>query len=194
MDTKLLFALVAFALMVAAIVPYVLDTFKGKTKPHVYTWLIWTVTGGIATAAYIHGDGGYPAITSAIGTLFCVFVFLISFKYGTKNITVSDTIALIIAGLAIFMWVGLNNPLASVILGVSIDLIGYWPTIRKTYGEPWSEPLISWLLWTLIPLFSVLALNSYNIFTLLNPLPIAAINMAFILFFLIRRKSIPKPV
>lgn len=194
MDFKLFFALVAVATMIAAIVPYVIDTFQGKTKPHLYTWLIWSVTGCIVTAGYMYGQGGYPVVTSAIGTVFCIFVFIISFKYGTRNITASDTVALLVAGVAVFMWIGLNNPLLSILLGVSIDLIGYWPTFRKTYIEPWSESLVSWALWIATPLFSVLALSSYNIYTLAGALPICAINIAFLVFCLLRRRAVPKPV
>ena len=193
MDVKFIFALLAFATITAAIIPYILDTLSGKTKPHIYTWLIWFFTGGIATAAYAHGDGGYPAITSAIGTGYCLIVFLLSFKYGTRNITVSDTIALVVAGVAIFLWVGLNHPLASAVLGISIDLVGYWPTIRKTFAEPWSESLASWALWTLTPIFSISALSSYNIFTLISPAPILFVNAVFITFMIIRRRSLPKP-
>ena len=193
MDFKLLFALAAFATIVAAIIPYVADTFRGKTKPHLYTWLIWSVTGCIATAAYMYGQGGYPAITSAIGTVFCIFVFLISFKFGTKDITLSDTVALVTAGVAVFMWLVLDNPLASALLGVSIDLIGYWPTFRKTYNEPWGESLSSWLLWMTTPLFSILALSSYNIFTLVYAAPIFTVNAAFIVFMLMRRRAVLKP-
>jgi hypothetical protein len=194
MDIKLLSALVVACMLTAAIVPYVLDTLKGKTKPHLYTWLVWCVTGVIGTAALVYGGGGYPVYTMALGTAFCVLVFLLSFKYGTHNITVSDTLALIVCGVAIFIWLGLNNPLWSAVLGITIDIVAYWPTLRKTYAEPWSESLSSWFLWVLTPIFSILALDAYNVFTLINYVPISSINILFIALCLVRRKAIPKPV
>lgn len=193
MDLKLISAVVVACMLVAAIVPYILDIFKGKTKPHLYTWLIWVATGGIGTAALVYGNGGYPIYTMGLGTALCVLVVLLSFKYGTRNITLSDTLALIVCGVAIFIWVGLNNPLWSAILGVAIDVVAYWPTVRKTYVEPWSESLSSWVLWILTPVLSILALDAYNVFTLINYIPIFSINILFLAVCLLRRKTIPKP-
>jgi hypothetical protein len=193
MDIKIFFALASLALIISAMIPYIYGMFKQTNKPHLYTWLIWSITGCIATAAYIHGNGGYPAVTSGIGTALCILVFVLSFKYGTRNITVSDTVCLIIAAAAIFAWVVLNNPLASVILGISVDLIGYYPTFRKSYAEPWSESRMSWILWTVVPLFSILALSSYNVFTLINATPIFVINTVFLIFMHVRRGVVPKP-
>jgi hypothetical protein len=193
MDLKLFSAVIVACMLVAAIIPYVSDIFKGKTKPHLYTWLVWMVTGAIGTGALIYGGGGYPVYTMGIGTALCGIVVFLSFKYGTRNITLSDTLALIVCAVAVFIWLGLNNPLWSAILGVTIDIVAYWPTLRKTFVEPWSESLSSWLLWILTPAFSVLALDAYNIFTIVNYLPIFFVNLVFLALFLVRRKIIPKP-
>jgi hypothetical protein len=193
MDIKLIFALAALATILIAIVPYVLDILRGRTKPHIYTWLVWTVTGGIGVAALLHGNGGYPLISMSVGTLICFTVFLLSFKYGTRDITLGDTLALLTCAAAVFVWVGLNHPLWSVIIGVSIDIIAYWPTVRKTFNEPWSESLFPWFLWILAPAFSLLGLSSYNVFTLILYVPVLIVNIAFVVFCVLRRKTIPRP-
>lgn len=194
MDIKLIFSLVALALLIAAIIPYIRDTLKGVTKPHLYTWIVWTGTGIIATSAYFYGNGGYPAYTSAVGTFLCVVVALLSLKYGTRDITLSDTVALCVCAVAGFVWLGLNNPLLSAIIGISIDIVGYWPTVRKTYAAPWSESLFSWGAWTLIPICSIAAVASYNAYTLINSVPILFVNAVFIAFMLYRRRLVPQPV
>jgi hypothetical protein len=107
---------------------------------------------------------------------------------------VGDTITLLAALTAIFVWVGLNNPLWSVILGISIDLIGYWPTVRKAYAEPWSESSFAWILWTLAPLFSLLALDTYNLLTTAYYGPIFIVNALSVAMFLVRRRTLPKPI
>jgi hypothetical protein len=55
-------------------------------------------------------------------------VMLLSLKYGTRNITRSDTIILILALAAVFVWVQLDNPLLAVIMVTLIDLAGYVPS------------------------------------------------------------------
>lgn len=194
MDIKIIYAFGALALIVAAAVPYIIDMLKGRTKPHVYTWLVWSITTGIAAAGVFYGDGGYPALTTGISSVISFVIFFLSFKYGTKNITLGDTLALIFCIVAIFIWLGLKNPLGSVVLAASIDIAAYWPTVRKTYFEPWSESLSSWTLWVLTPFFSILALSAYNLFTLANYVPIIIVNIAFLALCLFRRKSVPKPV
>lgn len=72
--------------------------------------------------------GGLGAIALTVGTI-CVFmVMLLSLKYGTRNITRSDTIILILALAAVFVWVQLDNPLLAVIMVTLIDLAGYVPS------------------------------------------------------------------
>ncbi|MBY0539617.1 hypothetical protein K2P56_04300 [Patescibacteria group bacterium] len=194
MDPKTIFFLIAFCLAVSAYIPYFLGIFKGETKPHAYTWLIWTITTGIGTAGVWYGGGGLPAITFATTTLLTFIIFLLSLKFGTKNITAGDTITLLAALTAVFVWVGLNNPLWSVILGISIDLIGYWPTVRKAFAEPWSESSLAWVLWTLAPLFSLLALDTYSLLTTAYYWPIFVVNALCVVMFSIRRHTLPKPV
>lgn len=101
MDIKLAFAVIATILSLIVAAPYIVSIFKGQTKPHIYTWLIWTLTQGIATFAVIHGGGKFGSISLFIGSIMVFFIFLISLKYGTKDITRSDMVALIFALIAI---------------------------------------------------------------------------------------------
>ena len=41
---KTILGIVAMALSVISYVPYVRDTLSGKTTPHVYTWLVGSLT------------------------------------------------------------------------------------------------------------------------------------------------------
>lgn len=194
MDIKLTFSLIVLVIITVAGVDYVRAILKRTTKPHVYTWLVWSITTGIAALGVFYGHGGYPALTTAVGSAISFIIFFLSIKYGTRDITLSDTLALVFCLVAILIWAGLHNPLWSVILAASIDIAAYWPTLRKTYLEPWSESLSSWILWLITPVFSVLALGSYNIFTLVNFVPIFFVNALFLTICLVRRKSVPKPV
>ena len=37
---------------------YYKDMFSGLTKPHIFTWFIWTLLTGIAFAGQLAGGGG----------------------------------------------------------------------------------------------------------------------------------------
>ena len=193
MDIKLIFALISLGIVLAGYVPYIRDMFARRTMPHAYTWLIWSVTTGISTVGVWYGGGGYPAISMAVGTLCTVLVFVLSIKYGTRNITKGDTAALLAALVAVFVWVQLDNPLLSVAIAVTIDGIGYWPSFRKSFSEPWSESLSTWVLFNCSIVFSFLALSAYNPLTLLFYAVSFVCNLTLIVLCLYRRKIIPKP-
>lgn len=195
LDWKIIAAVVSSALSIGGFVPYLYEVFKGRTKPHVYTWLIWTLTISIAAASIWTGGGGLIlSVTMTINVLLCFVTFLASFKYGTKNITRGDTIALVVALFAIFVWFGLESPVLALLIATSIDLIGYWPTFRKSYVEPWSEGIPSWIIYTLAPLASLFAVLEYNVLTVTYSSATLVANLLLIILLLVRRRNIPKPL
>jgi hypothetical protein len=193
MELKLVFAVIATVISTASFYPYFRDIFRGMTKPHLYTWLIWTVTTGTATAAIWRGGGGVAVVSPAISVVLTFFVFLLCFRYGTKNITVSDTLILVGALASVFIWWQLKNPLLALIVATGTDLLGYVPTIRKSWFEPWSESILSWVTWIVSIAFSILALEAYNPLTLTFLVPITAANLFLVGICLARRPAVPKP-
>ena len=179
------FAITAFSL-------YFKDILVLKTKPHAYTWLIWAMTYGTAAAGVWYGGGGLGALSLTLGTFFNISVFIFSLKYGTKNITRSDTFILFLALAAIAVWIQLKKPLVSVILVTAIDLIGYVPSFRKSYAEPWSEALAPWLLFSVANMFALLALTEYNPLTMMYLVAITIANMSLFFFCVLRRRFIPR--
>jgi len=193
MDIKIILTIIATIIGVVAFFLYLKDTFSLKTKPHAYTWLIWAITQGTAVFGIWYGGGGWGALNLAVGTFFVIAVFFFSLKYGTKNITKSDTAILIAALSAIVVWWQLDKPLISVIMVSVIDVIGYVPSFRKSYQEPWSETLISWVLFSTSNIFAILALKEYNLLTVTYLAAITSANIALFLFCFFRRKFVPKP-
>lgn len=97
MDIKILFAVASIVVLVIGYIPYFKDLFAGSTKPHAYTWLIWVITQGTATTVAFYGGANWGLLMLAGGTVLVAVMFFLSFKYGTKNITKSDTGILILA-------------------------------------------------------------------------------------------------
>ncbi len=50
LNIKNVVGVVAIVLTFVAYTPYFLDLFKGKTKPHIFSWLIWTIVTSIIYA------------------------------------------------------------------------------------------------------------------------------------------------
>lgn len=191
MNIKLLFAILATVLTVVGFFPYFRDISRKKTKPHAYTWLIWTITQGTATASMWYGKGGWGVSAFTVGTVLIFVVFLLSLKFGTKNITKGDTVIFMAALLAIIIWWQLHNPILAVLMASVIDIVGYFPSFRKTYEEPWTETPATWAIFALTSIFTVFALTEYNFLTLSYLTAITAANICFLVLCLTRRRVIP---
>jgi inorganic pyrophosphatase len=184
---KIIFAIIALIISLLAFYPYLRDIFLKKTKPHVYTWFIWTITQSTAVYALWYGGGGWGAVELTVGTFLVFIIFLFSLTRGTKNVTKSDTIVLFIALLSVLIWWILDNPIFSVIMVSLIDFFGYIPSYRKCWNDPWSETLSTWLLFAIGNIFAIFALNEYNVLTLTYLITIIIGNIILIIISLLRR-------
>ena len=80
-DSKTIIGVIAIVLTFIGYAPYIRDIFLGKTKPHVFSWLIWTIVTTIIYALQISagaGPGSWVTLAVAL-TLFLVFLL------GLKN-------------------------------------------------------------------------------------------------------------
>lgn len=194
MNLKLAFAIVATVIGNLNTVPYIVNIFRLKTTPHSYSWLVWTilqVTG--ALAMFEGGAGGAGVLYLSIGAALCLLVFLLSLRYGTKNITAFDTVCLTGALSATAVWFFLRQPLLSVVLVALIDVVAFLPTFRKAFEEPWSETVSMYFLSGVAQLLSLGALSVYNVSTMLYLISLATANMAFTAMVLMRRRGTRSP-
>jgi hypothetical protein len=192
MQIKIIFSTISVIIGLLAFLPYFKSAISNKTQPHVFTWLIWAITQGTAVVGLWLGGGGIGAISLTIGTFLVILVFFISLKNGKKNITRSDVVVLIAALSAVAIWWFLNNPILAVLLVSAIDVIGFIPTLRKSYSNPWTEDVLSWVFFATANIFAILALASYNLLTLSYLAALTTAEIILITFLFIRRKGVPK--
>ena len=188
-DYKLIFSILAIVLSIFAFLPYIRDIFKNKTKPHLYSWLVWSIVQTVGVLAMIKGGAEFGSWGLAIGCLFCILIFFLSFKYGTKNITKIDTILLIAALITIVIWLGEEDPLWSVILITIIDLLGFIPTYRKTYLAPNTETLDIYVFDVLSYGAAIVAIASYSLATTLYVSSLVLTNLVMVIIIVLRRRS-----
>lgn len=190
---KLIFTILSvLTMIIGGYLPYLRDIFRLKTKPHAYTWLIWSLTQGTATAGLFYGNGGWGSYALLVGTIFVFIIFLLSLRYGTKNITKGDTVILIAALLAVVVWWQLHSPLLSVLMVSIIDFISYVPSFRKTFAEPFTETPLSWAIFSLSNILTVFALTEYNFLTLFYLSAITLANIILLTICLLRRRVISR--
>ena len=68
---------VAIVLTLIAFFPYIRSIHQGKTKPHVFSWVIWGSTTFVVFLAQLADKGGagaWPIGVSGVITLFVAFI------------------------------------------------------------------------------------------------------------------------
>ena len=192
MDYKIIISIIAVALSFIGYIPYVLDILKRKTTPHTFTWLVWTLAVGISCALQIAGGAGVGAWTTAAVTFISFVILILSLKYGNKDITRLDIFFLILALMSLFLWVFAKQPVWSVILIVLTDVLGFAPTVRKSWNKPYSETLSTYQITAFRHGLSIFALQQFNILTWLYPMVWVIANVAFSAMLVTRRRIIGK--
>ncbi len=191
---KIILSVVAIILTFVAFIPYIRDIIKGTTKPHLFSWFIWVIVTGSIYALQVSGGAGSGAWITLFLTLMLSVIFILSLKNGNKNIKKIDIVFLVLALLAIALWVLVKQPVLSVVLLSMIDMLAFVPTIRKSWNAPYSETLSLYLITSFRYVLAILALQEYNVLTLLFPAVWLVANILFSFVLIMRRKKFPKPV
>jgi len=187
---KIIIGIIASVIGIFCFIPYFRDIFRHKTKPHIYTWLIWSLLQGTSVVIMFYNGAGIGILPFIIGTTLCGSIFLLSFKYGTKNITPFDTVCLIGALVALIFYILLDNPMVSIVLVSLIDFIGFIPTFRKSYIEPNTETASTYLLSAISSVLAIGAFLNYSLIIVLYPLTVVLTDMICWFIIILRRKKL----
>ena len=188
--TKELLSALAIALTFIGYFPYIRSIHRGQTKPHVFSWGIWgavTVVVSFAQLADGGGVGAWPILVS--GTITLYVAMLAYRRRGDTTISRSDWFFLVLALSALPAWYLTSDPLWAVVILTAADTLGYAPTFRKSYHQPFSENLTFYALLTLRNLIAIAALENHSLTTILFPAVIAATTIVFIVMVLLRRQA-----
>jgi hypothetical protein len=189
-DPKLIFGIIAAAVNLAGFYPYIRDIFRGTTKPHPFTWLIWGLIGSIGFFAQLSAGAGAGAWTTLAGALACLLVAALSFTRGDLRIVALDWWCAAGAMLGLVLWVLTKDPLLAVIFVVLTDALGFVPTFRKAYLRPNEETAFIYVTGAISFVLGMMALETYNITTLLYPLYISLSAATLSVLLLVRRMQL----
>ena len=175
-----------------AYVPYIVDIYRGTTKPHPFTWFVFGLLNAIVFFGQVIEGGGPGSWIFGITTLACFFLAGAGMRFGKRAITLFDWLCFGGALLGVVLWVVTNEPLAAIIVVTITDALAFVPTIRKTYIEPHSETLSMYVLGTMKYILGIAALDVLNLTTVLFPASISVINVFFISMVLLRRRQLAR--
>jgi hypothetical protein len=172
-----IFGIIAGVLALVSAIPYIIDTVKGTTKPNRVTWLIWVTLQIIALVAQFSA-GGRDSLLLTIGDLLAssTILFLALLK-GEAAWHWIDTGALVGAAAGLLMWYFFHQPAWALAMTIFVDFCGVVPTIRKSFADPFSETLSTWLLVAVGAVFGAIAVGKLDITLLIYPLYLITANL-----------------
>lgn len=171
---------------------YCIALWRGMLRPHLFTWLVWSLVAGItatAQAAEGAGAGNWATILLAV---FCVYVTIVAWRQGDKDIAAIDYICLFAALASIPLWYITQNPLWSVIWLCVIDCLGFIPTFRQSWNKPNADRASFFLLSNIPFMLGLIALERISLSTVLYPFVIILTNTAYAAMLLLRRLQLGK--
>lgn len=74
-----------------------------------------------------------------------IIVSILALENGTKDVKRMHKLLFVTALISIIPWYLIQDPLFSVIIVTLVDAFAFVPTIRKTFNDPHSETLTSFL-------------------------------------------------
>lgn len=186
---KELLSTVAITLTFIAFFPYLRSILLGKTRPHVFSWIIWGSTTFVVFLAQLADRGGAGAWPIGVSGIITLYVAVLAYtKKSDYTITRTDWLFLVLAMTSLPLWYLTSDPLCAVVILTTVDILGFGPTFRKAYFLPHQEQMTFFVLIGLRNLISIAALAHYSLTTVLFPAVTGAACLMFILMVVYRRR------
>lgn len=188
-DLKAIFGLIAGIVSIFCYIPYIITTIKGTTRPNIATWSTWMILSIVVTASSFAAGAFNTLWVPLCGVIGQGTIAFLAIKRGKGNWSKFDMICLFGVGLGLVFWWHFNSPIIALSMTLAVDLIGVLPTFKKSYQEPESENLLTWMLYLFSSIFLILSVESWT--WVLGLFPIYLFTVNFIIVVLLLRVKLP---
>lgn len=148
---------------VIAFVPYLADVVRGRTRPSVATWFIWTGVGALLCASTWASGARASVWVAASLVLGPLVTALVALRHGDRSFSRFDKGCLLVASLSVGLWVYTGKPLVALGLNVLVDFLGALPTLRNVWRDPGAESHLGWALFFAANALNLLAVEAWTL-------------------------------
>jgi hypothetical protein len=174
---------------IADTVPYVRDTVRGATRPHRGTWLIWSVLAVIAFFSQRADGASWSLLLVAGQAVLTGVIFLLAIRRGEGGVSRGDLAMIALAGAGVVGWLVADEPIVATACVVAADLVAVALMVPKTWRDPSSETLITFVLGSLAGALAAGAVGALDASLLLYPVYYCLGNAAIALLIVSRAGS-----
>ena len=172
-----LLALGALLVLLSAY-PYLLDVVQGRTRPRLFSWVIWTLLGAVATvAAFVEREYASATLTAA-ATLETGAIAVVGWRCGNRAFERLDAVCLAGVVLGLLLWIRYDSPFVGLSAALAIDLLAAVPTVRHAWCRPREETTLAYVLCAIAAACSLAAMSRPTLMGSLYPLYLLIVNGA----------------
>jgi hypothetical protein len=191
-NIKNILSVVAISMAVVGYVPYLRDTIKGKTKPHVFSWFVGMTISFIAFGLQIQEKSGAASFVTLSAAIISAVILFFAMKNKDKDITRLDYVCLVFAMVSLVLWLIVKQPILSMLFVVLTEILSVIPAVRKSWKKPYTETLSSFVTNFFRFIIALIALNKYSFVAVGYPTMGILMNGFFAGMLMYRRKVIPE--
>lgn len=153
-----IFGAVSTVIALYCSVPYILAILNGKTRPHQFSWLVFVILNALTFLSQYFEGARLSVLISFAFFLGSVIIFVLSWKYGTRDTSRWDKSLLGFALVTIIVWIVTKDNALAIWLIILIDTAATGMTILKIRAQPDSEEPSPWILASIAYVFTCLTL------------------------------------
>lgn len=193
-STKEIMGIAATVVGLIGYVPYLFGMYRGKVKPHIFSWFIWGLIMETVFIIQWENNAGPGAWVTALSAVFCIIICIYGWRDGDRNITRSDWIVLMVCQLAIPLWYIISQPMFTIILLTTIEIVAFYPTLRKSWQNPYDEFILSYSITGSKFVISLFAIESFTPVNWLYPSVLFIANLILVSVLFVRRNAIRRRI
>lgn len=149
---------ISTALAIFSVVPYMRSIFKGETKPHQFSMLIFAIMNGVVFLSQFL-EGGRSSIFLWLAFFVnSIIVLIVSIFKGTRDTSRYDRLLFVLSLITIALWALTRSNELAIWLTLVIDICPTTMILLKIRADPHSEAWFPWALVATAFVFSLLSL------------------------------------
>ena len=188
------FGILAGVLQLVATAPYLRDVMRGTTTPQRSTWTIWMTLSLVVLSSQWASGASWSLVLIFGQVISCGGIFLLSLRRGVGGVSPLELALLGIAALGVVGWQVADDPTVATCSVVAADLIAVALMLPKTFRNPRSETLETYVIGVVSTVFAVAAVGSGDLSLLIYPLYLLIADGAVAVMIFLRRRALPLPV
>ena len=120
---------------------YVIDIFRGKTKPNFISWFFWMLAPFIGTFLQLQAGAGLSVLPVFMAGFTPLLVLVVAFIKSNAywKLSFFDVACGVFSFLAMILWIFTRNTDISIVFAILADALAAVPTLVKSWKFPETE-------------------------------------------------------